>query len=285
MPVMAKLEKKLMKHYDELAFHEKWILSRLKAVSESVNKGMESFDFSLSGIELQAFTRNEFCDYYIEEFKITRDMSTYGNDVILYVLWNILKLWHPYIPYVTEELWSKFGFDGLLIETQYSSVGLPRDEEIEKDKNILIELIKEIRTMRADNNVMPNKDITLELKVKKARDYLFTPANLYLISGIVRSSSTKIVSKPSRDDFVYSITKSGIEIFLDNSNAKDMEQEKIRIKEQIADVKEYLLIINKKLLNENFVKNAPSALVKAEFEKKMQAEEKLAKLEEKLKKL
>jgi len=84
---------------------------------------------------------------------------------------------------------------------------------------------------------------------------------------------------------VYSITKSGIEIFLDNSNAKDMEQEKIRIKEQIADVKEYLLIINKKLLNENFVKNAPSALVKAEFEKKMQAEEKLAKLEEKLKKL
>jgi len=56
---------------------------------------------------LQSFTKNEFCDYFIEEFKIIRKTSKYGNDVIIYVINNILKLWHPYIPFVTEELWNK----------------------------------------------------------------------------------------------------------------------------------------------------------------------------------
>jgi len=68
-------------------------------------------NFSESGIELQTFTRNEFCDYYIEEFKILKDKSKFGNDVIIYTINHILKLWHPYIPFVTEELYDKLGFE------------------------------------------------------------------------------------------------------------------------------------------------------------------------------
>ena len=103
----ATLEKRILENYDALMFHEKWILSRLKNISDSVNEGMKNFNFSEVGIELQNFTRNEFCDYYIEEFKITRETSKFGNDVIIYAINNILKLWHPYIPFVTEELWNK----------------------------------------------------------------------------------------------------------------------------------------------------------------------------------
>ena len=101
------IEKRILKNYDELMFHEKWILSRLRNVSDAVNAGMQDYSFSETGIELQNFTRNEFCDYYIEEFKITRETSKHGNDVIMYAINNILKLWHPYIPFVTEELWNK----------------------------------------------------------------------------------------------------------------------------------------------------------------------------------
>jgi valyl-tRNA synthetase len=69
------IEKRILKNYDDLMFHERWILSRLRSVSDTVNKGMQDFNFSEVGIELQNFTRNEFCDYYIEEFKITREVS------------------------------------------------------------------------------------------------------------------------------------------------------------------------------------------------------------------
>ncbi|MCP4523919.1 MAG: valine--tRNA ligase, partial [Candidatus Gracilibacteria bacterium] len=127
-------EKELIENYDSLMFHEKWILSRIKYLSDLVTKDMENYSFSEAGVELQAFTKNEFCDYYIEEFKLTKEKSEYGEKVISYVLNNLLRLWHPYIPFVTEEIYNKLGFTGDLIEAQWSKVGVKRDEQIEKDK-------------------------------------------------------------------------------------------------------------------------------------------------------
>lgn len=279
------LEKRILKNYENLMFHEKWILSRLRNISDTVNVGMEKFNFSEVGIELQNFTKNDFCDYYIEEFKITRETSKFGNDVIIYAINNILKLWHPYIPFVTEELWNKIGFEGKLIETHYSKVALPWDKEIEKDKQILIEVIREIRNLRAENNIMPSTPIQVELKVKKAKLELFSPENINIISWIVKSENTQLVTKASSDNFAYAVTKSGIEIFVDNSNAKDMEGEIERLKIQIDDTKEYIWLLDRKLLNDSFVRNAPPALVRAEMEKKAEAQEKLKKLEEKLEKI
>lgn len=92
-------------------FHEKWILSRLRYLEELVTQAMEQYSFSEAGQELYNFTRNEFCDYYIEEFKLTKEVSKYGAEVISYSMNVLLKLWHPYIPFVTEELYSKLGFD------------------------------------------------------------------------------------------------------------------------------------------------------------------------------
>lgn len=279
------LEKRILENYDTLMFHEKWILSRLKSISDQVNMGMEKFNFSEVGIELQNFTKNDFCDYYIEEFKIVRETSQFGNDVIIYAINNILKLWHPYIPFVTEELWNKIGFEGKLIETEYSKVALRADKEIEKDKQILIEVIREIRNLRAENNIMPSTPIKVELKVKKAKLELFSPENINIISWIVKSENTQLVNKASSDTFAYAVTKSGIEIFVDNSNAKDMEGEIERLKGQIDDTKEYIWLLDRKLLNDSFVRNAPPALVRAEMEKKAEAKEKLKKLEEKLEKI
>lgn len=281
----AEIEKRILKNYDELMFHEKWILSRLRNVSDAVNAGMQDYSFSETGIELQNFTRNEFCDYYIEEFKITRETSKHGNDVIMYAINNILKLWHPYIPFVTEELWNKIWFEGKLIDTEYSKVAITENKEIEKDKQIIIEVITEIRRLRAENNIMPSNPIKLLLKVKKAKQDLFSAETLEIISGIVRSEHTELVAKVDNEELVYAVTKSWVEIFLDNSNAKDMTAEVERLKASIADSKEYIALLDRKLLNESFVRNAPPALVRAEMEKKADAQDKLKKLEEKLEKI
>lgn len=101
---IEKLESSLVKAKDKLMVHERWILSRLKYHAELTTDAMNENDFSRAGEELQAFTKNEFCDYYIEEFKLTKDVSKHGKQVIVYVINVLLKLWHPYIPFVTEEL-------------------------------------------------------------------------------------------------------------------------------------------------------------------------------------
>lgn len=282
---IEKIEERLLKNYDKLSFSEKWILSKLKNISDSVNKWMQEYNFSEVGIELNNFTRLDFCDYYIEEFKLLWNKSWFWNDVIIYVINHILKLWHPFIPFVTEELYSKLWFEWMLIEAAFSKVALPNNNEIEKQKEIIIDVIKEIRKIRADNNIMPNKSIKILLKPKKWLEELFNEEVIFLISWIVKSEDTKIITKkPEEENLVYSITKAWIEIFVDNSNALDTEKEAERLKTQIEDTKEYISILDKKLLNDSFVRNAPANLVRAEMEKKEQACEKLKKLEEKLKK-
>jgi valyl-tRNA synthetase len=205
---IATIEKRLLDNYDSLLFSEKWILSRLKTISDTVNTGMEKFNFSESGIDLENFTKNEFCDYYIEEFKILKDHSKYGNDVIVYVINHILKLWHPFIPFVTEELYNKLGFEGILCEAEFSRVVFPVQKDIEADKTIVIDVIKEVRKIRADNNIMPNKSIKLSVKPKKAKAELFDDLMMTLLSGILKSEETLLIDKkPSNDNLVYGVTK------------------------------------------------------------------------------
>jgi valyl-tRNA synthetase len=74
---MEALEKNLIDNYEKLMIHEKWILSKIKNLSDMVGKSMEEYSFSLAGQELQVFTKNEFCDYYIEEFKLTKESSQF----------------------------------------------------------------------------------------------------------------------------------------------------------------------------------------------------------------
>ncbi len=280
--MVSVLESKLVKNYKDLMFHEKWILSRLNYLSELVTNSMEDYTFSEAGQELYTFTKNEFCDYYIEEFKLTKETSKFGKEVIVYVLNSLLKFWHPYIPFITEEIYDKLWFEWSLISSTWPNVRVPRDKWIERDKELIISLIKEVRKLRADNNVMPNKTIKLSIYAKNKNAEVIEGV-LDIISWIVKSEDTKIVWKKITDSNVaYGIIKSWIEVYVDTSNALDVEKEVARLKEQIRDTKEYIEIIDKKLLNENFITKAPKQLVVAEMEKAKQARDKLAKLEEKI---
>ncbi len=279
---IEKLEKDLEKNLEKLEVHEKWILSRIKYLSDLVWESMEKYSFSEAGQELQAFTKNEFCDYYIEEFKLTKKTSKFGEKVITYTINKLLKLWHPYIPFVTEEIYNKIGFSWDLITSEYWRVGNFRNKDIEKRKEIIINIIKEIRSLRAENKIMPNKEIGLKIfSSPKNRENI--EEFLDIIAGIVKSDNYEILDKKPKDEnLAYSVIKAWVEVYIDTSNALDIEKEIKRLKAQIADTKEYITIIDKKLLNENFVKNAPEKLVRAEMEKKEQAKDKLFKLEDKL---
>ncbi len=282
---IEKIEKNLIKNYDELMLHEKWILSRIKYLSDEVTSWMENYNFSSIWQELQIFTKNEFCDYYIEEFKLTDQTSKFWKEVITYVLNKLLKLWHPYIPFVTEEIYSKIWFSWDLIIEEYAKINIERNIEVEKAKNLIIELIKEIRKLRVEKDIKPNKTIKLQIYAKNKNAEIIAEV-IDLLWDIVKSEETLLVDvKPKDDNLAYSIIKKWVEVYVDTSNAIDKDKEIARIKEQLEDTKTYIKIIDKKLLNPNFVQNAPDSLVRAEISKKDDAKNKLEKLEEKLGKL
>jgi len=278
-----KLEKILLDNYENLELHEKWILSKLKYLSDKVTKWMEEYNFSEIGQELQVFTRNEFCDYYIEEFKLSN--SKFWNEVIIYTLNKLLKLWHPYIPFVTAEIYNKLWFEWDLIEAKWWIVNIERNEKVEKEKDLMIKIIREIRNIRAENNIMPNKTIWVKIYAKN-KNAEFISTVIDLIWWIVKAETIELVDKKETDiNLAYGVIKQWVEVYVDTSNALDLEKEAERIKEQIEDTKQYIAILDKKLLNASFVEKAPAHLVRAEMEKKSQANEKLEKLEEKLAKL
>ncbi len=278
-------EKQLLENYDELMLHEKWILSKIAGLVSLVTDSMENNSFSEAGQELYVFTKNRFCDYYIEEFKLTKDSSKYGETVIRYAIGTLLKLWHPYIPFVTEQLYSKLGFTDDLIVSQWPKIKLEVNKEIEKAHTLFVEVIREVRKLRAENNIMPNKTIKLKIYAKNKNAEILSEV-LDVISGIVKSDETSIVEKKLTDPhLVYSVIKAGVEVYVDTANAIDIEAETSRLKEQILDTKEYISILDKKLLNESFTRNAPKDLVHAEMLKKEQAKQKLEKLEDKIQSL
>lgn len=265
--------------------HEKWILSKVVELTKLVTESMENYSFSEAGQELYTFTKNRFCDYYIEEFKLTKETSKYGEEVIRYSMGILLKLWHPYIPFVTEELYDKLGFASKLITSPWPEVILEVNPEIEKAHELFVEVVREVRKLRADNNIMPNKTIKLKIYAKNQNAEILTEV-LPLINGIVKSEESEIIDKKLTDpNLVYSVIRAGVEVYVDTTNALDIDAEKLRLKEQILDTREYISILDKKLLNESFVRNAPKNLVHAEMMKKEQAKHKLEKLEEKMKSL
>jgi len=278
-------EKKLLENYESLMLHEKWILSKLAWLEQLVTQSMENYSFSEAGQELYIFTKNRFCDYYIEEFKLAKEASTYGEDVILYAAHVLLRLWHPYIPFVTEELYSKLWFDGDLIISSWPKLEVNIDKPIEKAHTLFVEVIKEVRKLRAENNIMPNKTIKLKIYAKNSNAEILSSC-LDLLWWIVKSEETEIIDKKLSDpNLVYSVVKSWVEVYVDTANAIDIDSETIRLKEQIQDTKQYISILDKKLMNEAFVWKAPKDLVHAEMAKKQQATQKLEKLEEKIKSL
>lgn len=143
-------------------------------------------------------------------------------------------------------------------------------------------LIKVIRNIRAENKVMPNKTVKLKIYASPS-NVPFIETNKKIIDGLVKSEETILVDAKLEDNtLAFGVVKSGLEVYVDTANAMDVEKEVARLKEQINDTKTYINILDKKLLNEQFVSNAPEKLVRAEMEKKEQAKEKLFKLEDKL---
>jgi valyl-tRNA synthetase len=269
---------------DALMPHEKWIMSRFSYITDSVTQWMERYEFSAKWQELVSFIRDEFADFAVEEYKLTKEISSHGKDVMTYGIMTLLKLLHPYAPLITEEIYNRLTGGKYLMTSSWPEVLFKRDEQIEKDMNHLYEVIREVRNIRAVKWVKPG--VLVDTKIiagKKSR--VIVESNEQVFKWLAKIGNLEFCTAAKAPQGYSFGVVGDTELYLDTSAHVDTEGEMLRLKKEIDEKREYVRILDMKLTNTEFVRNAPEKIVRLEQEKRFTAIEQISKLEEKYKML
>ena len=266
---------------------DKWILTRLNAVIKEVTINLNKYEFGVVSAKLYDFTWSEFCDWYIEAAK----PMLYSNDenqrkhaisMLTYVLTNILKLLHPIIPFITEEIYSKYNKKGESIMVQdwptYNRKYVYHKEEAAFES--MISLITSIRNTRASMNVLPSKKIHIIVKAEDPRGFQAFEPYLDKLAGV--------------EEVIYAGYNENIEgnnvalvtdiaqIFIPMGDLVDPAKEKERLTKELEQAESDVAHSKALLDNTNFVSRAPQKVIDMERQKLELAQDKYNKLKEKL---
>lgn len=236
---------------------DRWILGELDALISRVTGYLNDFDFSLAADELTEFTRDKLADWYLEIAKIEK-----GKEKLLVeILKKVLILWHPFIPFVTEKIWS--GVDASLLMTEkwpVASGKAPADSGI----SILQDLVVAIRNARSANKIEPAKK--LDAVIYAGRQTEFLKQQKELIQGLKTGlQSVEIKESGPAPEKAIAATAGTIEIYL--LGGVDPEAEKKRLGKEQQNLEKVVASQSAKLANADFISRAPAAIVAAEKEK------------------
>lgn len=265
-----------------------WISGKLALVTGEVISNIESYQLSIAGERLRDFTWGDLADWYLEIAKIEGNKTA----MLRFILDMLLKLWHPFMPFVTEAVWREMygGERMLMVEKLHISEELlhniPAQSTVKDEQNALahFEMIKNIitgiRSIRAEYKIEPAKKLPATISAGKHAGLL--EENKHIIIGLGRLETLVIAEKVEKSVGAVGFVESGIEVFIDFAGAVDTEKEKVRLTKEQTDLDHYTKSLSQKLSNAEFVKNAPEAVVAGERKKLADAEEKLKKITEQL---
>lgn len=269
-----------------LKIEDKWIISKLETLIEEVTNNLENYDLGVALDKVYNFIWNEFCDWYIEMVKPRLYSEDYNEKVkVCYVLDYIfgisMKLLHPFMPFVTTEIYRnlvKYNDKDLMVSKWPGAKNKDEFKDEENFVEMLKRIITEIRNTRAKMNVHPSKKADLifvtekyESKIKEAKEFL-----LKLGFGndiIIQENKTGI-----KEDAI-SILEDGIELYIPFEGLVDMEQERKRLEEEKKRLKSEVARCEKMLSNPGFMNKAPQNKIEEEQAKLQKYKEMLAKLE------
>ncbi|GAB3797174.1 valine--tRNA ligase [Virgibacillus kimchii] len=258
----------------ELSLADKWILTRLNETIEHVTRNTNKYEFGEAGRHLYNFIWDELCDWYIEMAKL----PLYGEDeekkqttrsVLAYVFDQTMRLLHPFMPFITEEIWQQLPHKGDSITV--SDWPKPRqefhDEQASEEMKRLVSIIKSVRNIRAEVDTPMSKEVTLLIQpendmivseLERNREYLVRFCN----PGELMISATIDVPEKSMSQVV-----TGAELFLPLEGLIDIDQELNRLEKELDKWTKEVQRVQKKLANEGFVNKAPEKVVEEERKK------------------
>lgn len=255
----------------EKTLADKWILTRLNQTIGKVTELFEKFEFGEAGRLLYRFIWDDFCDWYIEMSKETlagddEAAKLTTRSILVYVLDNTLRLLHPIMPFVTEEIWQSVPHVGeSLVVATYPTVHPEQmDEKAAEEMEFLMDFIRSVRTVRNEMNTPLSKPINIIAKVSDAAHY-----------AVLKENESYIARFSNPEEFVYgedveapsdAVTSviTGAEIYLPLAGLINIEDEIARLEKEAEKLQQEVDRVEKKLSNEKFVAKAPAAVVEAE---------------------
>jgi valyl-tRNA synthetase len=275
----------------QLGLADRWILSRLNRAIEGTARALSDFEFAEAASTIYQFLWHEFCDWYIELAK----GPLYGDDpasrrrtqaVLVFALDQILRVLHPFMPFITEEIWQKLPLirssESIVIAAYPSPDPSLADPEAEGEMSPLITAIDALRKIRSENSVAPSARIQAEIQtsdestrrtLEKWRHYLLPLAGL---------SSVEIAPPRAKPPQAASVVSSGLEIFVPLAGLIDLQEERARLSKEIARIDADLELVRRRFENPNFAARAPRDVVEKDRAREAELSSRKEKLQENL---
>ncbi|WP_020006448.1 valine--tRNA ligase [Salinicoccus albus] len=254
---------------------DEWILTRLNETVRDVTRLSEQYEFGEVGRLLYNFIWDEFCDWYIEMAKVSMTEGAerekhMTRSVLLYTLDRVMKMLHPFMPFVTEEIYQTIDAKRSIVVSEWPE---PDDDhmymEAKERMAILVEIIKSVRQTRNELNTPISRPINIQIEVKDESRRQGIESNRSYLVQFCNPSALEIAENIKVEDDAKTDVVKGATVILPLSGLIDMEAELTRLKSELERLEGELKRVEGKLANENFVSKAPEAVVSKEKEKKM----------------
>jgi len=277
----AKSTNKKITDLDEkdLTLADRWILSQMDALNKEVRLDIENHEFSVAGEKLRKFTRDDFADWYLEISKIEKNSSK--QIILSEILKDLLRLWHPFIPFITEAIWQKISDSMLMIEHLPDEKKYSKYSSEKNDFELIQKIIVAVRNARAHYKLNPNDKIEIVLQ---SQEHLPLLKNQEELIKNLQTSAKKVVFQETGKDISNSFFEQigSIKIFIPLGELVDLEKENERLKKELVRLEGFLKSVNQKLNNPQFTKNAPKEIIEKEKNKQTQIKKEIEDLKNKI---
>ncbi len=280
----------------EMDFTDRWILSCLDRAVSKVNDALEGYRFSEAAQALYQFIWHEFCDWYLELCKL----RLYGNTAqrgqaryyLLATLEETLRLLHPFMPFITEEIWSQLpGQQGFIMQAAWPERQSGRwDFKAMQEMDLLMAVIYKVRNIRGEKNVPPGKKVPLSVRFQPedpvgVKNSKIINEHALIICELAKVSEFKVGANLQRPDFSAVEVTGSLELMVSLEDIIDLDQEKARLNKEINNLETLLEKLAAKLANAEFIERAPVKIVEAEKNKQADYLQRREKLKDSLLKL
>lgn len=281
-----------------LSLPDHWILSRLQHTIQDIEDAIKNYRFDLYAQAIYEFTWNEFCDWYLELSKPILNSSESSEDqlrgtrhTLVHVLETVLRLLHPIMPFITEEIWQRvaplaqINAPSIMLQPYPKVNNTLQNLEIEADLNWVKHFIIAIRTIRSEMNIAPSKVLSVLFHKGTERDKKRYEQNQHLIHSLAKLESARWLNENETPPESATALVEELEILIPMAGLIDKKEESARLEREIAKLSKETERAETKLQNPSFVDKAPADVVKKEQEKLVDAKATLEKLENQLKKI
>ncbi|QXE00581.1 valine--tRNA ligase [Terribacillus sp. DMT04] len=276
----------------EKSLADKWILTRLNETIEAVTYNAEKYEFGEAGRHLYNFIWDDVCDWYIEMAKL----PLYGEDeaakqmtrsVLAHVLDQTMRMLHPFMPFITEEIWQQLPHEGESITiAAWPAVNKDlHDEKAAEEMKRLVSIIRSVRNIRAEVDTPMSKQIKLLIQAEDSTIETEMKAQQHYIDRFCNPSELTIATEVTAPEKAMSAVLTGVELYLPLEGLIDISKEIERLEKELDKWSKEVERVEKKLSNQGFISKAPEKIVEEERAKQADYEDKRARVQQRINEL